>query len=679
MFLRSLTSTLLLCGFASAVLAQSNAYPIFEIQGDGSASPLEGETVVTEGVITGWFPDLSGYFIQDTIGDQDTLTSDGIFVYQPSAPTMQVGDYVEVEGEVQEYYGWTELGNVSSVNVLISGVSIAPTPVSMPRAEGLGLEYFEGMYIEFATPMYVTDNYNLHRYGEVGMAPDGRLQIPTNHVDVSDIDPEGTNSTGLVNIQAVFAEVFANERNTVVLDDGQNGSWQQPIVHLDTLNTLRCGSYVSALRGCLGYSFSKWRLQPTEPVVFEGNDRPQVPEFPNANVTVAGFNVLNFFTTIDDGSNEARGADSQDEYNRQRAKIVAAITEMDADVTALMEIENNGETAIDSLVAALNEATAPGTYGKISGSFKGTDMIQCAMVYKTASVAPIDTPWATTDTIFLPPSIAQGFTHTASGEKFIVIGNHFQYKGGCDDATGLDQDQEDGQACWNERRRLQAAALIDWIPEVQARYGDMDVVAVGDFNAYGQEDPIDILVASELTKLETDWYTYVFQGEFGSLDHAFATPSVINQLEGAAVWHINSDEPRFVDYNTEDVGNIGDFYEPNAYRASDHDPVIVALSLDSTASNTGLADVANGATLLRAFPNPANVSMRLLFTPTEAASYQVVITDVSGRLVAMPANTTFHAGSYAFVWDCSQQEAGVYLATVLKNGRALQTVRVVKQ
>ncbi|MCV4803348.1 hypothetical protein OFC41_32490, partial [Escherichia coli] len=71
--------------------------------------------------------------------------------------------------------------------------------------------------------------------------------------------------------------------------------------------------------------------------------------------------------------------------------------------------------------------------------------------------------------------------------------------------------------------------------------------------------------------------SYVFDGEAGYLDHALATASLSAQITGAAHWRINADEPSVIDYNTEFKPQ--DLYAPNAFRSSDHDPVLVGLSL----------------------------------------------------------------------------------------------------
>jgi uncharacterized protein len=78
----------------------------------------------------------------------------------------------------------------------------------------------------------------------------------------------------------------------------------------------------------------------------------------------------------------------------------------------------------------------------------------------------------------------------------------------------------------------------------------------------------------------------VFQGQSGYLDHALASPSLSGQVAGVTEWHINADEPIALDYNTEfkTPNQVNTFYAPDAYRSSDHDPVLVALTLNAAPS-----------------------------------------------------------------------------------------------
>ena len=76
-------------------------------------------------------------------------------------------------------------------------------------------------------------------------------------------------------------------------------------------------------------------------------------------------------------------------------------------------------------------------------------------------------------------------------------------------------------------------------------------------------------------------YSYVFDGEWGYLDYAMASPTMASQVAGVAEWHINADEPIVLDYNTEfkNAGQIASFYDDDPFRVSDHDPILVGLNL----------------------------------------------------------------------------------------------------
>jgi hypothetical protein len=106
------------------------------------------------------------------------------------------------------------------------------------------------------------------------------------------------------------------------------------------------------------------------------------------------------------------------------------------------------------------------------------------------------------------------------------------------------------------------------------------VILLGDYNAYLEEDPMGAFEAAGLIVQdrlipESDRYSYVFDGESGTLDYAITSPSLA--VAGRGIWHINSDEPRILDYNTE--FNPPYLYSPDAFRCSDHDPVVVGLTL----------------------------------------------------------------------------------------------------
>jgi len=269
---------------------------------------------------------------------------------------------------------------------------------------------------------------------------------------------------------------------------------------------------------------------------------------------------------------------------------------MNADVIGLMEMENDGtgaNSAIQDLVNGLNEATIPGTYAFVPEPAPGVfnpvtevHIIKVSIIYKTATVAPAGPalnyqievePYGQ---LYDRPPLAQTFQEIATGEQFSVIVNHFKSKSGCP-TNPDDPDWDLGQGCFNHKRTIQAEYMLDLVEQLEAI--DPDVFVLGDLNAYALEDPVVTLTNGGLISQEAALvppeqnYTYIFDGQSGNLDHILATEHLAAQVAGATIWHINADEPSVIDYNKEFKPQ--DFYEPTPFRSSDHDPILIGLSL----------------------------------------------------------------------------------------------------
>ena len=130
-----------------------------------------------------------------------------------------------------------------------------------------------------------------------------------------------------------------------------------------------------------------------------------------------------------------------------------------------------------------------------------------------------------------------------------------------------------------------------------AAAGTPDVILLGDFNAYAQEDPIKVLTDSGIVDLIAGFdpadYSYVFDAFAGRLDQGLGTASIVPKITGAHSWHINADEPEVIDYNTD--GKSVDYYTATAYRSSDHDPLILGLNLLKKFPGTAGRDVIRGS------------------------------------------------------------------------------------
>ncbi len=569
---------------------------IHEIQGSGLISPEVDNVHEVEGVVVGDFRDngqLGGFFLQeeDIHADSDPATSEGIFVsYGNSSTAMEVGDVVRVRGLVREFFDLTELTNVEVVTCNTAGTA-TPSTISLPLATVNDLEVVEGMAVTTAQPLYITELFNFGRFGEIILSSARQFQ------------PTAVIAPGLLALEK--AEV--NSRDRIVLDDGRNSQNPDPAIHpngndFSLSNLFRGGDSVENITGVMDYRFDKYRIQPTQgAMVMPVNPRPVLPKMVGGSLTVASFNLQNYFSTLDDAgpvcgpmeSLNCRGAGNANEFTRQRDKIISAIVAMDADIVALVEIENHPtDAALTDLVSGLNSATGAGTYAAIDTGTIGTDAIKVGLIYQPESVAPAG-DFAVLDSSVDPafnddlnrPALAQTFDQIGTGAKFTAVVNHFKSKGSACDGIG-DPDLGDGQGNCNQTRTAAAIALASWLATDPTASEDPDFLILGDLNAYDKEDPISALLAGGYTELLNQHlgefaYSYVFDGAFGYLDYALANEALLEQVTGVTVWHINADEPKLIDYRTSFKSLAQqELYAPDAYRSSDHDPVLIGLDLE---------------------------------------------------------------------------------------------------
>ncbi len=602
---------LVLCligGLVACEGATSADTTIGAIQGSGNRSPLEGETVSVTGVVTGDFQsgdgdernELGGFFLQQFPGDDDPATSDGIFVYDGERPAIDVsvGDEVTVRGIIKEHFGETQI-DAQTVTLRGRG-DWATTYVQFPlptttNSDGdpiPDLERFEGMRVAFTQKLTVTGLHELEPYGSVTLAEGGRLFQFT---AAQRPDPDG-----------YAAHRRENASRSILLDDGNRAADVRPIRYLHAGSTadhtLRAGDHTFEAVGNLRYSrgsgprgFEGWRLMPRkDPVFIEGNPRPGPPAVDGA-VKVASFNLLNFFSTLDEGEpvcgpgrdESCRGADSRREFQRQVSKSVSAISMMDADIVGLMELENNPRASLQALVDALNEKLGEKTYAFVDAGTIGGDVIKVGLIYRPADVKTIGRNRVldnSTDETFRDeknrPVLAQTFEHRDSGEVFTVAVAHLKSKGSdCDDLG--DPNRRDGQGNCAGVRTGAAEVIATWLLGDPTSSGDEDVLLIGDLNSYTMEDPLAVMQDAGLVRLlrksNDRAYTFVYDGQYGTLDHAIASPALAAKVADVLEWHINADEPRSVDYNLDRARDPGLFDAQSPYRASDHDPVLIGI------------------------------------------------------------------------------------------------------
>jgi len=516
---------------------------IMALQGESWESPEtdsdnykyeSDDTFLVEGVIT-TLDYAGGFFIQDEDGDDNPLTSDGIFVIG-STTDLAVGDKVQVTGKVKEYYNWTQIDS-TLVETVSTGHSIIATPLRTLESDedfDFTLERHEGMLVAFdkEADMRITRSfsYDYSAYNNNMVVANERVNqhpnqsnAPSNHE--GDIDTPAELQTDSNEDKRVVVESFTDAADGEVPwypDFGKENAEQTG----STDDYLRIGDIIDGLEGVLAYSYSDYRLYVTnqatqETFVREGTDRVATPILEEGDLRVATFNVLNYFNSPFDGAanptGENRGAETLDDFEKQATKIVNAMLALDADILGLMEIENNGfdeDSAVVDLVARLNaQLDAENQYSitqpqddELTDGFIGTDAITNMMIYKASKVevdsvrvirmpeqhAPEITIDAGTESgdNYMRDALTPTFSIIGSDETLTISVNHFKSKGSaCWEDYGL-QDGEDPDLQGNcENLRVSAAyQLGKAMEEIEGHK-----LIIGDLNSYANEDPMMVL------------------------------------------------------------------------------------------------------------------------------------------------------------------------------------------
>ncbi len=587
---------------------------ISEIQGSGADpdarfdSPLDGQTVTIRAVVTLADPDLDGYFVQEEPADQDgdPLSSEGLFVFQSAGQLPVEGDTVELTDQVTAFFGLTQLSFPDTEICDVDPVTIDPTPVTLPL-DRAGREAFESMLVTNAQDLQVTGLFTAYRFGELGLALDGPLPQATS-VFAPD-DP----AAAALEAENLTRELKVNDRNEA-FSQFNPFPWELFDEDLSAGDTMPAGRLV----GALTYSFGEFKVEPVENEVGDPDDRiffpetddtvprPDAPNLADGN-DIASFNVLNYFNTFGDSA-VLRGATNQEDFDVQTAKLVDAINRLNASIVGLIEIENDYEDFYDgdpatvpsivTLVEALNGAAGSEKWAYIQppesiltseglgGGGLGPDAIATGIIYQPAEASPV--LQATTFDIDALLSgdednnrwpLAQAFD--IDDNRVTVVVNHFKSKGSsCADTAGpgFGFGDDAGSALTGNcdlTRQYAAERLVEWV-ETKGNpvFANRKVLLIGDFNAYEEEAPIEILVDAGyvdlVQQLGDDAFTFKFSGRFGRLDYVFASSKLSKKVSDAEVWQINSPAPTGYIYFNDPIDLL-------AHGSSDHDPVVVSL------------------------------------------------------------------------------------------------------
>ncbi|WP_424094491.1 hypothetical protein [Moorena producens] len=590
---------------------------IFDIQGAGHLSPFQGSQVTTTGIVTA--VDTNGFYLQDPTGDGNDATSDGIFVFTGSAPGIAVGDELEVTGTVNEFIpGGAGTGNLSITNIvsptittLSTGNSVpaatiigssgrlAPTetiisnselPVNLQTASGTfnptvdGIDFYESLEgmlvtVEDAVSVAPTDAFG-------GFSTFEFFVVPNQGASAT-----GLNSNGGVTLNdpdlsdgTTFADIDFNPERVQI----------DALTDESDLPSISTGTLLGHVTGVVSYSFGNYEVLIDEPLTPQGNIGITTPETTTVvgdsdQLTIASYNVLNLDPNDADGDTDI--ADGRFELIANQIVNNLATP----DIIGLQEIQDNDGSvspgssdvisASETLQLLIDEIVAAGgpQYEFIDNTFIEDDLnggqpggnIRVAYLYNPERVdlvpgsvqTVLDIPQSDPDNPFNGTRLPLAATFEFNEQEVTVVNNHFSSRGGSDPLFGGIQPPEIG----GETDRVeQAQANNNFVDSILAENPSANVVVLGDLNGFQFEDYQTVNLAGGpdnpvLTNLTDtldplDAYSFIFNGNSQALDHAFVSDSLVNVADYDIV-HVNVD------------------FADTPERASDHDPVIVGLTL----------------------------------------------------------------------------------------------------
>jgi len=546
-----------------AVITQcpNETTPIASVQGDRPKSPMLGQRVTVQGIVT-LIQSRDGLYIEEPGSDADERTSNAVFIQSTELPNgVKAGSSISARGLVSEIgegrYTLTALTDVSEFVQCSSSQDLPLTEVALPL-NGPGREALEGMRIQIDDKLTVTDVYQFSQ-GNFTLSGNGLQFTPT------EVMAPGPDTADLLAKNRAFAL-------PVMLPES-----------MDHISLLTSGTPISHITGVVvhdgrGLRVSLQSISSNPPASFAP------PGAATADtLRVVGMNLHNYFNGDGKGLGfpTPRGAETADEFQQQRDRIGAAIEVLDPHVVAVTELENDGfgaDGAAQDFIHLANNATQK-TWAvtRPVDDNTGTDKITVGIFYRSDRLRAVGPSQTLTGPAFRrsrQPQ-AQLFQQLSGDGKILIVVSHLKSKSSCPD-SGDDADKKDGQKCWNSIRLASAQKMSAWITDVAASADTDNILILADMNAYRNEDPVDAIREAGFIELmdkkQGQTYSFVFFGQLGTLDYAFSSAALLENVLQAFIWHVNVALPAHMGLPQPWLG------------FSDHDPVVV--DIRSRQSNT---------------------------------------------------------------------------------------------
>ncbi len=537
--------------------------PIGEIQGAAHRSPLEGREVITEGIVTK--VETIGFYLQSAKPDNNSATSEAIFVYLPNSP-VAVGNFLRVEGRVEEWkWGKEEDPNLTLTQLRGKNIGILSQRVALPG------------------PM-VLDTL-LRNIPEAIKKPGSPFDPGLNAMDFWE---------SLEHMRVVFRDSMVigprSPYDEIAVRAARAGPG--PVTKRGGLKLTRFDSnsarVLVALRpenehayntgdriripieGVVTYSFGNFKIvttKVTSPPTPAKAPTPQIPSIPDRALTIASFNVENLYPG------------SSDEKFAALAAIITGQL-LSPTIVGLQEIQDNSGPADDNVVDAdatlkklirfIREARGPdyrftqiNPFNRADGGRPGSN-IRNAFLYDPQKVnwkssyrlrhASFNESKARNHTGTRKPLVAE---FDFEENELIVINCHLRSKRGDGPIYGSLRPPD---RITEVQRLEQARRVRAHVAQLRAKRPQAGIVVLGDLNDFEFSPPLrelsgkdDLINLVEALPVE-DRYTYIFQGMSQALDHILATPDLARRA-GIFIAHVNADKSVQL-------------------RSSDHDPIL---------------------------------------------------------------------------------------------------------
>ena len=297
------------------------------------------------------------------------------------------------------------------------------------------------------------------------------------------------------------------------------------------------------------------------------NNKPEPkPKMPKNSLLICAANIQNYFFDL---GGYAQPKTTKQQQQLQTLKISKALTHINADIYALCEIQK-GDSAPQMLVDAMNKQAKKDCYAYVSQGWTNSDLISCGYIYRKDRVRPygdLQHAYHDTKNHYHYRLIACGFEELTSNEHFVLNINHLRSKRG----TGEES---------NAKRMTNVDSLLIMLNNIQENqlFHDTDILLVGDYNSYTQEQTIQTLIQNGYEDLvmqyDSTGYSYVYHSEAGYLDRVFASPTMAKQVKMVRPYHLNTD------YFYSRGFKRG--LDKTIFRYSDHDPILISIQLVPT-------------------------------------------------------------------------------------------------